>query len=205
MKQRIIRDQKQKPAFSIHPYKAMLNMGLLGISSLFIGLTVAYLFSSNQTWTWAEFSFPKLFLVSTVLLGISSFTINKAVKSYRNNEEEELKKWFLITAGLSFGFVATQLLGWFELSAEGIFLNGKPDGSYLYVISGIHAVHVLAGIIPLGYFLGLIFKKLSDPVESLIFFTDQKYLIKFELLERYWHFVDILWIYLLFFFLFNHL
>ena len=199
------RDKKEAPAFQIHPHKAMLNMGLMGISSLFIGFTVAYLFSSNQTWSWADFSFPKLFLVSTILLVISSFTINKAVKAYKNSQEQELKKWFIATAVLSLGFVLTQVLGWMELTAEGVRLNGKPDGSYLYVISGMHALHVLAGVIPLVYFMLLTFKKLADPVHSLIFFTDEGYKTKFEILERYWHFVDLLWIYLLFFFLFNHL
>lgn len=198
-------DRKQAPAFNIHPYKIMLNMALLGITSLFIGFTVAYMMSSTVTWTWAEFAFPKLFLVSTILIVLSSFTIRLAIKAYKNSQEANLKKWFLCTAALSIGFVITQVFGWMELTNEGVMLDGTPDGGYLYVISGIHVLHVLAGLIPLFWFLALTFRKLANPVDSLMFFTQSRYQLKFEMLERYWHFIDLLWVYLLFFFLFNHL
>jgi len=197
------RDSRQPSIFK-NPQEAALNMGLVGITSLFVALTAAYLFSAPD-WSWKQFSFPKLFLVSTLMIVASSWTLHKAVQAFNNDDEKSLKKMLTFTVILALGFVVTQFLGWGELRSEGIFVAGKPDGSYLYLISGLHALHVIGGIIPLGYYYFTTLKKLKDPVKSLLFITDENYKRKFDLLERYWHFVDILWIYLLFFFLFNHL
>lgn len=181
-----------------------LNFALGGITSLFLGLSAAYLFSSTN-WTWKQFSFPKLFLVSSIVLVASSFTLEKALSAFKNDDQDGLKKYLTATIIFAILFVITQSIGWIELQNEGIFMNGKPNGSYLYLISGVHALHVIGGILPLSIFFIKTIRSLKDPVESLIMFSSPDKLTSFKMITRYWHFVDFLWIYLLFFFLFNHL
>jgi len=194
----------REPSIFENASMSVLNMALMGITSLFLGLTAAYLFST-QNWTWQQFSFPKLFLISTFVIVASSWTIHKAVKAFVEDQEKDFKRYMTFTIVLALAFVVSQVLGWAELHSEGVFVGGKPDGSYLYLISGLHALHVVGGFLPLLYYYIVSRRKLKDPVKSLLFFTDESYKIRFRLLERYWHYVDILWIYLLFFFLFNHL
>jgi len=176
----------------------------MGITSLFVGLTLAYLFSTTN-WTWKQFGFPKLFLISALVLAASSFSLHQAFKAYGTSNEASLKNNLLITIVLSLVFVIVQTLGWRELQTAGIFIQGKPNGSFLYLISGLHALHVLAGIIPLLFFYRKSNKEFKDPVKSLLFFSTPSTRLQFKIIAKYWHFVDILWIYLLIFFLFNHL
>ncbi len=197
-------EDRESPIFKLNPKMTMLNMGLMGITALFIGLTIAYLFSSVN-WSWNQFGFPKLFLASALILATSSFTLFKAFKSYEKSDESALKTYLLITIGLSLVFVVVQLLGWQELQKAGIFIQGRPNGSFLYLISGLHALHVVAGILPLFLFYVKTSKQLKDPVKSLIFFSNPDTKLQFRIISKYWHFVDFLWIYLLIFFLFNHL
>ncbi len=204
-KKSAIQVDEQEPAiYKIHPHKMMMYFGIASLSSLFIGFSIAYLFSKGL-WTWEQFSFPKVFLLSTIVLALSSVTAHYALQSYLHDKAEQLRdmlKWTLI---LSLLFVGLQLWGWKVLQDLGIYLSGTPDGSFLYLLSGLHALHVLAGVIFLYGSYKAINRKISDPVEELLFFEDPSTKRRLELLVTYWHFVDILWFYLLFFFLFNHL
>lgn len=198
-------DSYQDPEFTkIHPLQMMLYVLIGSLTMLFIGLTVAYFFSKDA-WTWSQFRFPKVFLLSTVVIVGSSFSIERALGFYQNDASEKLKQSLLISLLLSVLFVVLQIAGWFELYHKGIYISGKPDGSYLYLISGLHALHVLAGLGILSYFYWQTRQKLKDKVDSLLFFTTPKKERQLKMIVVYWHFVDVLWVYLLLFFLFNHL
>ncbi len=197
-------DEQEPALYQLHPYKIMMYFGIASLSSMFIGFSVAYLFSKGG-WTWAQFSFPKVFLLSAVVLALSSVTVHLSFKAFVNDKAEQLRdmlKWTLI---LSLLFVGLQLWGWKVLQDLGIYLSGTPDGSYLYLLSGLHALHVLVGVIFLYGTYRSINRKINDPVEELLFFESPAMKMRLELIVTYWHFVDILWFYLLFFFLFNHL
>ena len=198
-------DAYQDPEFTkIHPYQMMLYFLIASLTMLFIGLTAAY-FLSKDVWTWSQFRFPRVFLLSTVVIVASSFSIQRALNHYQNDDSEKLQKSLFWSLMLSLLFVILQIAGWAELYSKGIYISGKPDGSYLYLISGLHALHVLAGLVVLGYYYWKTQRKLEDAVESLLFFTTPKRERQLKMIITYWHFVDVLWIYLLLFFLFNHL
>ncbi len=197
------KDEKQQMDFS-NPLLIILNFALAGITVLFLALTAAYLFSSAG-WKWTQFGFPKWFVVSALVLAASSFCIHKTLGAFRNSDLASLRKYFAGSVALSCGFVGFQIYGWYHLQLKGIYLGGHPDGSYLYLISGLHALHVLAGMLILFYLYFKSRKKWKDPVENLLYFSDPKSENQLILLNRYWHFLDILWIYLLVFFLLNHL
>ncbi len=195
---------QESPLFQLHPHRMMLYFALGSITVLFFGLTAAYLFS-EPNWHWSKFRFPKVFLISTVVLVGSSFTIHHSVKAYIADKSQRLQQLLFASFVLSLLFVGLQLWGWYSLYAQGIYLNGKPDGSYLYLISGLHAAHVLAGLLVLGYVYWKTRQQLRDPVSELLYYTNPSQKMKLEMIAIYWHFVDILWVYLLLFFLFNHL
>lgn len=177
---------------------------LVGISMLFIGLLSAYLFAKQQ-WTWQQFPFPKLFLISTLVLGLSSLSMSLVIKFYKKDNLPAFKRATYATLLLGIAFLVFQVLAWFQLNNSGIFLAGKPDGSYLYLISGLHALHLLAGLGLLIHLAIFATVQLSEPVKQLLYFTDSYKLTKLKLIAIYWHYVDILWVLLLIFFLFNHL
>jgi len=110
-----------------------------------------------------------------------------------------------VTLALSFLFVLAQLLAWRQLQQANILIDGGNMGSYLYVISGLHFTHVIAGIPFLAFFLYSAVKKMKEPVSVLVYFSDPDKKRKLNVLTIYWHFLDILWVYLVLFFLINYL
>jgi len=86
-----------------------------------------------------------------------------------------------------------QYLGWLDLGNRGIYIDGNPSGSFVYVISGVHAVHILGGLIIMAVILIRSFIKAFNPNK----------ITGVEMMATYWHFVDVLWIYLLIFFQIN--
>ena len=183
-------------AVLLHPHKLMLYVTLVGLSVLFVGFSLAYMMS-KPSWGWEQFSFPKVFLVSAVVIVYSSVVMQKTLKYFDNDEGEKLREALLQTIGLSIVFILCQVWGWWNLYSQGIYIAGKPDGSYLYLISAIHALHVLVGVFFLVYLWIQTRTKLSKPVDSLLYFSDNYQKRKLQMISLYWHYVDILWIYLL--------
>lgn len=181
----------------------MLYLGLLGISILFVVLTISYLFS-KPNWHWEQYPFPKIFFISTLALLAASYTVNMALVAFKQSQIKRFKQLLVITLLLSLLFTVGQVLGWLSLYKNGIYIAGKPDGSYIYLISGLHVVHVLAGILWLIF--TLIKAQIADQQadKQLLFYTQPNTIIGLEMLRVYWHFLDILWLYLLLFFLFNN-
>ena len=106
---------------------------------------------------------------------------------------------------MSIIFVIAQLVAWQQLFGQQIFSNDSTTASYVYVISGLHFAHVLAGLPFLGLFLWTAHKRMKEPVSVLVYFSDPEKQLKLRLLTRYWHYLDALWIYLVVFFTLNYL
>src|SRR5690606_34736381 len=108
---------------------------------------------------------------------------------------------------LGIAFLLSQAAGWYELLKNGIFLNGKPQGSYLYLISALHALHVSAGIVFLIYMYFKTFIASHDAIRTLIFIRDPFRKLQLSLLNTYWHYMAAMWLglYFVFLFLFYHL
>ncbi len=196
---------ENKPILAFPVAKFFLYGFLVSITVLFISLTAAYLLS-KPTWQWTVFRFPKAFFWSTIVLALSSYTMYKSKKSFERSNALEFVKMLQYTFGLSAAFVIGQLIGWYSLYAKGIYLAGKPDGSYLYLISGLHVLHVLVGLWVLLSFYRQAKSLLNkEQPERLLFFLDPSKEITLDMINTYWHFIDLLWAYLLLFFIFNHL
>lgn len=192
------------PLSKISPLKTVLYFLLAGIVMLFLVLTLAYLYSA-PAWKWEQFRFPKYFLVSTLILSASGWFLQQTKAYFEQDAAVPLRRALLLTSVLGLAFTATQLLAWNELKQVGIFFSGTPDGSYLYLLSGLHALHLLAGMLWLWYLTYHCYRHTQDAVASLLYFSNRQQALHLELLRTYWQVLGVLWIYLLFFFLFFHL
>lgn len=174
--------------FGIHPQKFALWAALGSITMMFASLTSAYVVRRGAG-NWLEYKLPQVFFISTVVLLISSVTLHLSYTAYKKGVEQKYKNYLLLTLILGIAFAVLQYQGWMTLYSYGIEIKGNPSGSFFYAISGVHLIHILGGlaalITALIHAYGLPFKVLEHRRH------------RFELVCHYWHFVDILWVYLL--------
>jgi cytochrome c oxidase subunit 3 len=174
----------------IHPHKFTLWVAIGSIIMMFAGLTSAYIVKRDQP-NWISFDMPRIFWYSTVIILISSVTIHLAVRNFKGREMRRYRLLIFITMLLGLAFVGCQLGGFGQLWNKGIDFRGSGAGQFLYVIAGLHAVHVLGGVIVLVVqWIKSQRKKIRSYASTPV-----------EIAATYWHFVDLLWVYLFVFFL----
>jgi len=187
-----------------HPYNILLTLLMMGITSLFLAFSAAYVYTRVQNPDIPPIKLPLMFFFNTFILVGSSFTINLAKKAYLEDRTNDYQKALLYTIILSFLFLVAQFYAWWTLFQDEIFINYSNMASYVYVISWLHFMHVIAGLPFLVIFLYKAKKFMVEPVSVLIYFSDPTKRLKLKLLTRYWHYLDALWIYLILFFLVNY-
>lgn len=185
---------------AVHPQKFALWIGIASMIMVFAGLTSAYLVRKGGG-EWIDFKIPNNFYLSTVLIVASSVTIHYAKRFFFQEKLNLYRALMGITLLLGIGFCVSQYFGWMALTDNGLPLTKNPSGDFLYAITGVHIVHVAVGMIVLTAAVIKSFIAFRDPAEYLIFVNHPNKRIRPELLTTYWHFVDLLWLYLLGFFL----
>lgn len=175
----------------IHPHKFTLWVAIASILMMFAGLTSAFIVKSNLV-GWRQIEMPKVFWVSTGAILLSSLTMQMALRSFRQREMQRYRALIALTFVLGILFVVLQWFGFSNLWEQNIRFSGSAGaGQFLYVIFGLHALHVAGGIIALMImFIKAFFGK-----------TKLYSSVPVEVAATYWHFVDLLWIYLLVFFI----
>jgi cytochrome c oxidase subunit 3 len=176
-----VMEQKKR----LHPHKFTLWVALASIIMMFAGFTSAYIIKRNQV-NWVTFNLPKVFWYSTVAIIISSVTLWMAQNAFKSREMPKYRKLVVATLLLGVLFIALQIIGFSQLWVNGMTLTANVSFSFLYSIVGLHALHVLGGIIAL---LVLFVKTFSKKVRNYN-------IVPVEVMSTYWHFVDFLWIYL---------
>ena len=126
-----------------------------------------------------------------------------AKQCYLNDNTEKYQLALISTIVLTLIFMVCQYFGWRDLFNQELFIDTNNSTSYLYLISGMHFAHVIAGLPFLVLFLITARRKMKEPVSVLVYFSDPLKRLKLRLLTMYWHFLDILWIYLVLFFFVN--
>jgi len=179
-------DQNKK----IHPHKFILWVGIGSIIMMFAGLTSAYIVKREQP-GWTSYTTPIAFYYSSAVMLISSLTIYLAGKSFMERRIVRYKKLVAATAILGIVFILLQWLGFRHLWVTGTTLHGSGAGQFLYIIAGLHALHVFGGVIALS---ALWIKSRNTRIRSYN-------AVPVDVVSTYWHFVDLLWIYLFIFFL----
>jgi cytochrome c oxidase subunit III len=174
----------------IHPHKFSLWVAMASIIMMFAGLTSAYIVKSSQA-GWEEVITPNYFWYSTVAIVISSLTMQLALRSFKQRAMQQYRLYLAITFILGIVFIALQSAGFSWMWQHGVRFRGAGAGQFLYIIAGLHALHVVGGIIALFFQL----------MKSLFGRTKNYNTVPVEVVSSYWHFVDALWIYLLVFFI----
>jgi cytochrome c oxidase subunit III len=190
--------------FLFHPNNVMLFILLLGLSFLFLALTVAYIYIrvTNKV---PPVQLPALFVANTAILLASSWTMVRAKRCYLDDDTEGYQQNLKYTIWLSVAFMAMQVVAWTWLFQHNVTLGTSTTTGFLYVISFVHLAHVVAGLPFLILFYRTAKKRMVDPVTVLVYFSDPEKRLKLRLLTVYWHFLDGLWIYLVLFFGINML
>jgi cytochrome c oxidase subunit 3 len=172
--------------------KMMLWFGMISMSMTFAGLTSAYVVSSSRSDWIKQIDLPFAFTISTFLLLLSSATFYLALKNIKNSLIKRAQSLLFTTLILALTFIYFQFQGFGEIIKQGYYFTGAESSittSYLYVLVLLHLAHLSAGIIVVLYVIYNTFNK--------------KYLegntVGFELAVTFWHFLDILWLYLFLF------
>jgi cytochrome c oxidase subunit III len=199
-----MQDNEPKYSLNIEPAQIVMTLILFGLAVMFLTCTVAYTYTRIEHGL-SPLKLPLIFVVNTVILIGSSITLRSAQNAYLRDETDRYKTQLLHTLLLSFLFLAAQLYGWTALFSENILPKSGNAAAYLYLISGLHFAHVIAGLPFLAVFYLDARKKMIEPVSVLIYFSDPAKRMKLRLITWYWHFLDGLWIYLVLFFVVNSL
>ncbi len=171
--------------------KSMMWVGILSIIMLFGGLTSAYIVRQAEG-QWLYFDVPPTFYLSTLAIIVSSLTLLPLVRFAKRGNMRGVQLSLTLTLFMGILFSYFQFQAWGELVDQGIYFGGSRSnaaGSYMYAISGVHLAHLVGGLFALLFTLFKALLNRYSPENTL----------GLELTAIYWHFLDILWIYLLLF------
>jgi cytochrome c oxidase subunit 3 len=186
----IIEDQHYQ---GIHPKKFLVWLFIVTIVMLFAALTSAYIVKQSDG-NWLYFELPDIFWITSLIIVISSITMQLAVVAARKDNIAQVRMFLISTTVLGFAFLAGQYKSWGDLVLQDVFFVGNPSGSFLYVLTGVHAVHIISGII---FLLLVLWAAFNYKVHS-------KRMLRIGMCATYWHFLGGLWLYLFFFLKINH-
>lgn len=184
------RVHRPKRGLSSPLFALWIAMG--SIIMMFGSLTSAYIVR-HAAGNWLEFIIPDIFFYSTAVILLSSLVLHLSYWAFRNGKAGIYRLALPLSLALGVIFIVLQYQGWMALYNIGVPLDGNPSGSFFYVISGIHAAHVIGGIFAISVATLNAFQLPYKPTE--------KRRRRFQLVLHYWHFVDFLWIYLFLFLL----
>jgi cytochrome c oxidase subunit III len=186
----------------IHPHKMILYLFILGSSIIFTFMLVAYSFNM-PTNSLYQFIFPKVFVISLVIMMLSSFSLSHMTHALEKEQLSRMRNFMLTAFILGLSFAIFQYVGWQQLKQQGLFHAGKAAPTYLYVITGLHLVHFISAMIMLSIYMIDVYRYEKDPVKILIFVTNPYEKTKLEMLNTYWQFLNVLWLILFFYFLYS--
>ncbi|MEP6924219.1 MAG: cytochrome c oxidase subunit 3 [Pyrinomonadaceae bacterium] len=178
--------------FTPSKYYLGMQIALLVILMTFAGLVSAYVFIAfNKTQEWKPFDLPFQVFVSTFLILASSVSLELAKYAIKAGNQKRFWNWLMVTTGLGATFISSQMFAWFELARSGIYVAGNPYAGFFYILTIAHAVHLIGGILALGYLV----VRTSKPTRNAeILFKRQT---AAGVVGLYWHSMDGLWLVLL--------
>lgn len=184
------------------PFRFMVWLGIASSIMLFTILLVAYIIRRTGP-GWTDAKLPNVFLLSTVAIVLSSYTLNNANKAFRHERFNSYRMGMASTLLLGVLFIVLQAWGWRQMALAGVRLSGNPAGGFVYIISGIHLLHILVGLVLLCIVLAEAMRR-RPYIDSFVYSVNPPNQLKLRLITLYWHFVDILWLALFVFLLAHH-
>jgi cytochrome c oxidase subunit 3 len=170
-------------------YITGMTVALGGILMFFMALTSAYIVRRDiPNSNWHALAVPRILWLNTALLIASSFTLARARRLFKANDQEGFRHWWAITTVLGVFFLVGQLIAWRQLASAGLYLATNPSSSFFYVFTAAHGLHLLGGVFALAYVLLRRTHRLTKSTAT-------------EVVSMYWHFMDGLWVFLFLLFL----
>jgi cytochrome c oxidase subunit III len=158
---------------------------LTAIIMLFAGLSSAYIVLRGVP-SWQNIELPFMLWPNTAILLLSSLALEISKRAIRRDDVESMKRWLAVGGLLGFGFLAGQLEAWRQLVNAGVYLPSTQQSSFFYILTGLHGLHLLGGIVALGIVLVMALRN------RLSAFRHEP----LNLAATYWHVMDVIWIYL---------
>lgn len=178
---------------SMHPKKFALWLFIVSVVMVFAGMTSAYIVRQSEG-NWLEFDLPDVFWYTSATIVLSSISIQWAYFSAKKDSLNNLKIGLIITTILGVAFLVGQWYSWEALVDRDVYFVGNPAGSFLYVFTGLHAIHLISGVI---FLIIVLISSLRNKIHS-------KHMVQMEMCVTFWHFLGGLWLYLFMFLLLNH-
>lgn len=172
--------------------KMMLWFGIVSLIMSFAGWTSAFVVSSSRPDWLRDFQLPSAFIVSTVVIILSSISFFLAKQALKNDKNQSTTLWLFVTLILGCVFIFNQISGFQQIINLGYNFTGPTSNvtmSYIYLIAMVHIAHVVVGLICLLVVIYNHFRKKYSASKML----------GFELASTFWHFIDVLWLYLFLF------
>lgn len=185
--------EEPEETLSMNPKKFILWLFIVSIIMLFAAMTSAYLVRRAEG-NWLEYTIPAVFSYSSIVLVLSSLTMQWAYMAAKKDNFTGLRIGITLTFALGIAFLYMQFQGWIQLVDQNVFFVGNPAGSFMYIFTGLHGFHLISGLIVLLFGLVAAFR-LKIHAKSLN---------QLEIATTYWHFLDVLWLYLFFFLVYFH-
>jgi cytochrome c oxidase subunit III len=171
-------------------YRIGMWVGIASIFMMFTALTSAYIVRAASANDWKPLPMPRILLLSTALIIISSVTVEVCRRKLKAGRRDGYVKLLFLTMALGFGFLFSQLAAWKELVRQGVYVASNPHSSFFYLLTGAHGVHLFGGLIALIY---VAFRWHAKPDDKI---SAAKNVAAVEAFSIYWHFMDGLWLYL---------
>lgn len=184
--------EEAKRPLSMHPKKFALWLFIVTVIMIFAALTSAYIVRQADG-NWLIFDLPNLFLVTTAIILVSSGTMHWAYLAVKKDNLDAAKIAITATTILGLSFLVGQFMAWGQLVKNSVHWVGNPSGSFVYVISGLHGLHIIGGVV---FLIVVLISMYQAKIHS-------KKLLRIEMCATYWHFLGGLWLYLFVFLLLN--
>ncbi|MDN3687189.1 cytochrome c oxidase subunit 3 [Cyclobacterium jeungdonense] len=193
MEERLAFVEGAEQPLSMHPKKFALWLFIVSVVMVFAGMTSAYIVRQSEG-NWLEFDLPNVFWYTSGIIVLSSLSIHWSYLAAKKDDFNSLKLGLLITALLGISFLIGQWYSWEALVGQDVYFVGNPAGSFMYVFTGLHAFHLISGVI---FLIIVLISSLRNKIHS-------QNLAQLEMCVTYWHFLGGLWLYLFMFLLLNH-
>ena len=180
---------------SANRYRIGMWVAMASILMMFTALSSAYIVRAASSNDWQPLTMPRILLLSTALIVISSGTLEAARRKLKDASSNAHRRWLLVTVALGVGFLASQLLAWRQLVRQGVYVSSNPHSSFFYLLTATHGVHLLGGLVALVYLS--LRTRLAQENELAV----AKGAGGADAVTLYWHFMDFLWLYLFVLFL----
>ena len=183
-----------QPTLGMNPKKFSMWLFMITVVMIFASLTSGYIVRKAEG-NWVDFELPPIFWVTTAILLLSSVTMHLAFLNAKKDNIVLVKGYMLITSLLGLSFLVAQYYSWVYLVGINVYFSGNNvAGSFLYVLTGLHALHLISAIIFL----------LWITVDAYQYKVHTKNLLPIELCTTYWHFLDGMWVFLFLFLMYFH-